>query len=56
MTEAYVGNDELMEYYGKVDDFGVGNISQMPVNFGLVSNFSKDQKISASKVSRFCFY
>ena len=51
MTEAYVGNDELMEYYGKVDNDGIGSISHMPVNFGLVSNFSNDQEITVSKVS-----
>jgi alpha-glucosidase len=49
MTEAYVGNDELMEYYGQVDQSnGIGDISHMPINFGLVS--SKCQ--SAEQVKR----
>ena len=40
MTEAYVSDDELMEYYGDIDDVSqIGSISQMPVNFGLVSKF-----------------
>ena len=47
MTEAYVSDDELMEYYGDIDDVSqIGSISQMPVNFGLVSKFDA----TASKV------
>ena len=52
MTEAYVSDDELMEYYGEIDEItGIGSISQMPVNFGLVSNLSNPEDITPTKVS-----
>eukprot|EP00093_Oithona_nana_P000317 00317.XXX_1223_120_1 [CDS] Oithona nana genome sequencing. len=47
MTEAYVSDDELMEYYGEIDeDTQIGSISQMPVNFGLISNFSTKKDVT----------
>ena len=52
MTEAYVSDDELMEYYGEIDEItGIGSISQMPVNFGPVSNLSNPEDITPTKVS-----
>ena len=46
MTEAYVGNEELMEYYGTISN-GVGSIAHLPINFCLVSG---DSKTNAMKV------
>ena len=48
MTEAYVSDDELMEYYGEIDEnTQIGSVSQIPVNFGLVSSkFSSAEKVS----------
>ena len=46
MTEAYVGNKELMEYYGIISN-GIGSIAQLPINFCLVSG---DSKTNALKV------
>ena len=46
MTEAYVGNEELMEYYGTISN-GVGSIAQLPINFCLVSG---DSNTNAKKV------
>ena len=44
MTEGYVGNEELMEYYGNIDQqTGIGDISHMPINFCLLSDFKTDQ-------------
>ena len=46
MTEAYVGNEELMEYYGTISN-GVGSNAHLPINFCLVSG---DSKTNAMKV------
>jgi len=48
MTEAYLSNEDLMEYYG--DNVGnhtdhTGDASHMPVNFGLVSLGEKTNNI-----------
>ena len=57
MTEAYVSDDELMEYYGEIDeDTQIGSISQMPVNFGLISNFSTKKDVTVSKVLFFSLF
>ena len=47
MTEAYVGNEELMEYYGTITN-GIGSITQLPINFCLVSG---ESNVNALKVS-----
>ena len=37
--KGYVGNEELMEYYGNIDNqTGIGDISHMPINFCLLSD------------------
>lgn len=42
--KGYVGNKELMEYYGNIDNqTGMGDISHMPINFCLLSDFKTDQ-------------
>ena len=42
--KGYVGNEELMEYYGNVEqETGIGDISHMPINFCLLSDFKTDQ-------------
>ena len=42
--KGYVGNKELMEYYGNIDNqTGIGDISHMPINFCLLSDFKTDQ-------------
>ena len=40
MFLGYVGDEELMEYYGNIDSSsGIGDISHMPINFCLLSDF-----------------
>ena len=42
--KGYVGNEDLMEYYGNVEqETGIGDISHMPINFCLLSDFKTDQ-------------
>ena len=48
MTEAYVNNQDLMEYYGKMEEPGLGSISQMPINFNLI--FENSTNSMAKKV------
>ena len=42
LTEAYISNDDLAEYYGEVGVHGIGTVAQMPLNFGLISVLQKD--------------
>ena len=48
MTEAYVNNRDLMEYYGKMEEPGLGSISHMPINFNLI--FENSTNSMAKKV------
>ena len=50
MTEGYVSNKELMQYYGDIHD-GIGSISQMPINFSLVNGLHGN--LDALKVKTF---
>ena len=50
MTEAYVNNEELIEYYGENGSEGIGKISQLPINFCLISQFSSPQDCNPLKV------
>lgn len=50
MTEGYVGNEDLIVYYGATSQNGIGDISHLPINFNLVSNFRKSEVLSANKV------
>ena len=52
MTEGYVSSKELIEYYGTIDSSdGIGDISQLPINFCLVSDFKSPSDIKDGKVS-----
>ena len=42
LTEAYVSNEDLIGHYGKVDEDGVGDVSHLPCNFGLISALQED--------------
>lgn len=52
MTEAYVGVEDLVEYYGDINQDGIGSISQMPINFSLVSEFRKPEDITGEKLTK----
>ena len=50
MTEAYLPVSELIPYYGKNFTEHAGDISHMPLNFGLIENFKSEGDVTADKV------
>lgn len=54
MTEAYLSNDALVKYYGTNFTDHSGDISQMPLNFGFISNFAKPSDVTPKKVFNWC--
>ena len=61
MTEAYLDLEHMIRYYGEArvleteqDDLSErSTISQMPLNFGLVSEFTKKEDVTPQKVPSF---
>ena len=49
MTEAYMSADKLARYYGELTN-QIGDISQMPLNFNLLSDFGTKESLTATKV------
>ena len=43
LTEAYVSNQQLLDYYGEIRN-RTGQVAQMPLNFGLISAFERNAK------------
>ena len=41
LTEAYLDAEKLAVHYGDIYSSGVGSISQMPLNFGMISSLRK---------------
>ncbi len=56
MTEAYLTTSELVNYYGdkkemELDDLSDrSTVSQMPINFALVSDLKSPDRFTAEKV------
>ncbi len=61
MSEAYLDIPDLIKYYGEPrhvepeeDDLSDrSTISQMPLNFGLISEFKNKEDLTSDKVSKF---
>ena len=47
-------NDALVKYYGTNFTDHSGDISQMPLNFGFISNFAKPSDVTPKKVFNWC--
>ncbi len=56
LTEAYLSNSELVKYYGEMnpsspdDQSDRSTVSQMPINFALVSDLKSPEDFTAEKV------
>lgn len=55
LTEAYLPNKELVKYYGTNFTEHSGDISQLPLNFGFISDFNSPEDVTAAKVTDHCF-
>jgi hypothetical protein len=61
MSEAYLDIPDLIKYYGEPrhvepeeDDLSDrSTVSQMPLNFGLISEFKNKEDLTSDKVSKF---
>jgi len=51
MTEAYMASTQLARYYGNIAD-EIGDISHLPLNFNLLSNFDSQDQFSAETLKK----
>lgn len=49
MTESYMPASKLARYYGNIAD-SIGDISHMPLNFNLISDFESTGSLTAQSV------
>merc|ERR1719376_478866 len=49
MTEAYLAVEDMGKYYGEIDE-QIGDVSHMPLNFGLIEKFDSEESATAQKV------
>ncbi len=51
MTEAYLSNEDIVEYYGTNFTDHSGDISHMPINFGLVEATNNENLATPENVN-----
>lgn len=50
MTEAYLSNEDLLDYYGTNFTEHAGDVSHLPLNFGMTEAFKAPSDVTAVKV------